>query len=118
MSPTATREQTAAMTRNASDFVVETQRILDSLSLLLESPGRNTDHAYAEMVRLAAQARDTSQVYAEHLAFTAYQEPAALSLRRLADALGMSVNTFRRRLQALTTDSEDPFAPTEGGGDR
>lgn len=118
MSLSTTREQTAAMTQHASAFVVEAQRTLDSLSLLLESPGRNTDHAYAEMIRLAAQARDTSQVYAEHLAFTAYQEPSALSLRRLAAALGMSVNTFRRRIQALTTDSEDPFAPTEGGGDQ
>lgn len=118
MSLSTSREQTSAMTQRASDFVVETQRVLDSLSLLLESPGRNTDHAYAEMVRLTAQVRDTSQVYAEHLALTAYQEPAALSLRRLSSALGMSVNTFRRRLTALADSADDPFAPTEGGDDR
>lgn len=102
------------MTQQASDFLVDTQRVLDSLSLLLESPGRNVDHSYVEMVRLTAQVRDTAQVHAEHLALTAYQEPAALSLRRLAAALGVSVNTFRRRISALGKDYDDPFAPAEG----
>lgn len=117
MSPSAIREQTSAMTQQASDFLVETQRVLDSLSLLLDSPGRNADHSYAEMVRLTAQVRDTAQIHAEHLALTAYQEPAALSLRRLAAALGISVNTFRRRISSLTKNYDDPFAPT-GGGDQ
>lgn len=103
------------MTQKASDFIAETQRVLDSMALLLESPGRSPDHSYAEMVRLAAQVRDTAQIHAEHLALTAYQEPAALSLRRLAAALGISVNTLRRRIQALGQTYEDPFALTEGG---
>lgn len=115
MSVSATREQTSAMTQQASDFLVETQRVMDSLSLLIENPGRNVDHSYAEMVRLTAQVRDTAQVHAEHLALTAYRKPAALSLRRLAAALGISVNTFRKRLSSLSKGYVDPFASSEEG---
>lgn len=103
------------MTTQASDFLVEAHRVLDSLALVLESPGRNPEHSYAETVRLVAQLRETSQIYAEQLALTAYQEPAALSLRRLAAAQGVSVNTFRRRITALQQTYEDPFASTQGG---
>jgi len=104
-----------AMTQQASTFIVEVQRVLDSMLLLLDNPGRNSEHSYAEMVRLAAQVRDTSKIYAENLAITAYQEPAALSLRRLAAALGVTVNTLRRRLDQLSTDhADDPFSG-EGG---
>lgn len=115
MSPSATRQQTSAMTRQASAFLLETQRVLDSIALVLDNPGRNVEHSYAELVRLAAQVRDTSKVYAEHLALTAYQEPSTLSLRRLAPALGVSVNTLRRRLNGLRTDfTEDPFSDESG----
>lgn len=103
------------MTQQGAAFVAETRRVLDSMTLLMDSPGRNPDHAYVEMVRLIAQARDTSAVYAENMALTAYQEPAALSLRKLSAALGVSVNTFRRRLASLRRDLDDPFME-EGGG--
>lgn len=104
------------MTRQASTFVIETRRALDSMELLLDNPGRSTEHSYAEMIRLAAQVRQSSQVYAEHLALTAYQEPTALSLRRIAAALGVSVNTFRRRLDSLQRDQDgDPFEDHQGG---
>lgn len=115
MSVSATREQTSAMTQQASDFLVETQRVMDSLSLLIENPARSTDHTYAEMIRLTAQVRDTAQVHAEHLALTAYRKPAALSLRRLSAALGISVNTFRRRISSLSKDYADPFTVPEEG---
>lgn len=116
MTASATREQTSAMTRQASTFVIETRRALDSMELLLDNPGRSTEHSYAEMIRLAAQVRQNSQVYAEHLALTAYREPTALSLRRIATALGVSVNTFRRRLDSLQRDEEDdPFQDHQGG---
>lgn len=101
------------MAQQAADFVFEAQRVLDSLSLLVENPGRNSDHSYVEMVRLAAQVRDTAQVHAEHLALTAYRKPSSISLRRLAAALGISVNTFRRRLGSLSQDYSDPFAVQE-----
>lgn len=117
MTGSTTREQTSAMTTQAADYLVEARRTLDSLELLLDSPGRSTEHTYAEMIRLTAQARQLSQVYAETLALTAYQDPTALSLRKIASALGISVNTFRRRLDGLREDYDDPFAaPIEGGG--
>lgn len=115
MSPSSTREQTSSMTQQASDFLIEAQRVLDSLALLLESPGKGTDHSYVEMVRLTAQARETSRIYAEQLALTARQRPSEISLRRLATALGVSVNTLQRRLSALDRPYEDPFATTQGG---
>lgn len=114
MTVSTTREQTSAMTQKASSFVIETRRVLDSMELLLDNPGRNKEHSYAEMIRLASQARVTSQVYAENLALTAYQEPAALSLRKIASALGVSVNTFRRRLDSLRKDYDDPFSQQDG----
>lgn len=110
MTVSATREQTGAMTHQASTLVTEASRALDSLTLLLENPGRNSEHAYVEMVRLASQLRDLSQVHAEILALTAYQGPSNVSLRRLAAALGMSVNTLRRRISGLTAEATDPFA--------
>lgn len=98
------------MTQQASTLVTEATRALDSLSLLMENPGKNPGHAHVEMVRLAAQVRDLAQVHAELLALTAYQGSSGASLRRLSAALGMSVNTLRRRLGNLTVEVEDPFA--------
>lgn len=102
------------MTQQASTFVMETRRVLDSIELLLDHPGRNRAHSYAELIRLVSQVKQNSQVSSENLALTAHQQPAALSLRRTASALGVSVNTFRRRRDSLHKDYADPFV-SQGG---
>lgn len=106
---TPTQRQSSSMTRHASEFVAATHGHLDALAHLLEHPGEDPAHTYTEMIRLVAQTRDTADLYALAMAKTGSQEPARVSLRRLAPALGQSVNTVRRRLDP--EPATDPFTP-------
>lgn len=108
MAAVATTSQSADMRHQATGFITDMQRILDSLALLIDHPGRNNEHAYVEMVRLTAQARDTASEAADGMATTAREQPAVVSLPRLSSALGVSKNTLRKRITAPTV---------HGGGD-
>lgn len=61
----------------------------------------------SEAVNLAARTTRESRVRAERMAARATQGPGAISMAKAARLLGMSINTFRRRLpsKAPTTDT-------------
>lgn len=104
------RDQKSAITMKASDYVTQVRRLLDSMEVTLDEPGRDSPHAYAELVRLTARIRDVSSIYGDGIALAAHQQPARVSLRRLSGNLGRSVNYLRARLQAQAAEAADTTA--------
>lgn len=100
------------MARVVAAFQADVEGVLASLDNLLNHPGRDRAHAHVEAIRLVAQARESAAMRAEMLALNARREPLDVPLRRLADALQVSVNTVQSRISARATDQGDPFEPT------
>lgn len=98
------------MRSTATALTHEATHTIQALDHLIQNPGRDPEHDFAEMIRLAAQLRDTAQVHTEHLALTAHRRPSRLSLRRIHAVSGISLHTLRSRLAAQAREVEDPFA--------
>lgn len=97
------------MREKATALAADLTRTADSLRHLIDDPGRDHEHACAEMIRLAAQARDAAIVAAESMSVAAHRAPASLSLRRLSTISGVSIHTLRARLADQARDTADPF---------
>ena len=96
-----------------SALAAKLRRAADSLEALKENPEPDPRHFQTEAVRQAAQIRNDCAREADQLAYLAYAAPDKVSINKLAQMLGVSVNTLRVKLpqvqQGKPRDDDGPF---------
>lgn len=92
----------------------ELDAVAQSMQTLVQNPGPDPQHFYAEAVRLASLATDMSTARRDILTELAAREPDRVSFPRLSALTSISVNTLRNRLglnpgteQRRATDKPD-----------
>lgn len=93
---TAVNERLAAL-------IADLRQSADILEAISGSPEPDRQHFYAEAVRQAALIRNRVIASTDTLAYLAYTEPDRVSMARLANFLGTSVNTLRAKLPQGTS---------------
>lgn len=94
----AAERKATAVNERLAVLIADLRQSADILEAISGSPEPDRQHFYAEAVRQAAQVRNRVIASTDTLAYLAYTEPDRVSIARLANFLGTSVNTFRAKL--------------------
>lgn len=106
------REATATTVARLETFIESLDQTKGSLNHLIANPG-SPSRLHLEALNLLRVLIDQGSITSHVIAGAANEEPLRLSIPRLAEAMGISVNTLRSRLPSISQGVEkvtdDPF---------
>lgn len=105
----AEQQKNAACNQRITTTIEDLQRHADTLERLRRGPLEES--TYVELIRELTRTESTVRRHRESLAFLATAEPRRVPINTLAQALDVSINTFRSWMPRLNTavTPDDPF---------